>query len=55
MSRNFYYTHRVSYQTKHPRLGTVDGTFRTTADALKHHLEQMNRGGLCFNIRVERI
>lgn len=49
------YTHRIIYKEHHKTHGKVEKTFRTTQDALKVHLEAMNKGGLCFDIKVERL
>ncbi len=35
------YTHRCTVVVNHPRLGCVDGSFSTTADAVESHREAL--------------
>ena len=54
-SKKSPYTHKVQYNTVHPRLGVVQGSFRTTTDAVKLHLARMDKDKLCFDIKVTLI
>jgi len=49
------YTHEVKYWTHSKISGKVHSSFKTTADAVKWHVEQMQRSGLCFDIEVKKI
>ena len=49
------YTHIIKYKENKPRVGVVQSQFPTTQDALKIHLENMRKHGLCFDIVVEPI
>lgn len=49
------YTHRITYWTKAKNGAKVQASFPVTDKGRKIHLAEMQRSGLCYDIKVESL